>query len=315
MANYTYDQLEQLWTQAGGSPNVEQTMAAIAEAESSGDPNAVNYNTNGSVDRGLWQVNSSNDNSSAMFQPLPNAQEAVAIERSQGLGAWVTFNSGAYQKYMQGGGSVTAQTPEATATTTASTTLDPANALNEMGALFHGIAQGLNWAFWVFSPGQGWRFLFGVGGVASGIGAAKLYMSPNVSQEKSAAFPLAILLTGTSFLFLYMTLRAWPENGTGQAIRPTAYAWMIATGQKPPAGPSPADNTALIQGGLEAIASIWVVNKIAGGIGNLAGAAGILGGIWAGIKGAIGKLGGGGGGLPDIPPAALTVTSYPGVTA
>lgn len=197
--------------------------------------------------------------------------------------------------------------------------VDLAAPINEAKELFHGIAEGLNWAFWIFQPGQGWRFLFGVGGLAAGVGAAKLYTSPSVQQEKSAAFPAAILLTGVSFLFLYMTLRAWPVNSNGQAIRPAAYAVMILRGEKPPAGPAAADNTDAIQGGLEALAAVWVVSKAANGINAIAGAAGVLGGIWAGIKGLFGGKGVGTGEaplpeIPDIPVASLTVPALPGVT-
>lgn len=304
-------------------------MAAIAMAESSGNPNATDNDSNGTTDRGLWQINSTWGDLSS-YNPLFNAEAAVEVLSQQGLSAWVTYNNGNYKQFLQGGGSVSTDASVTTDAATASnpttgqsptsTTLSPTDALKDMGALLHGIAQGLNWAFWVFQPGQGWRFLFGVGGVASGVGAAKLYMSPNVQQEKSAAFPLAILLTGTSFLFLYMTLRAWPQNNNQEAIRPSAYMWMIISGQKPPAGPTPPDNTGVIETGLVAIASIWVVNKAAGAIGNIAGAAGVLGQIWNGLKKIFTGGGGEGGGEPippiegDIPVASFTVNSYPGLS-
>ena len=194
--------------------------------------------------------------------------------------------------------------------------LNPSDALTEMGTLFNGAASGLNWLFWLWQPGQGWRFILGVGGVASGVAAAKLYTSPSVSTEKSAAFPAAILFTGVSFLCLYMTLRSWPVNNAGQAIRPSAYAVMILKGQKPPAGPPPPDNTSAIQGGLEAIAAIWIVNKAAGSISNIAGAAGVLGGIWAWIKSTFGGGSTGGGEpLPEVPVESLTVPNVPGLGA
>src|SRR5690242_6155142 len=50
--------LEQLWEQAGGSSGAAFTAAEIAKAESSGRQYAANYNSNGTVDRGYWQVNS-----------------------------------------------------------------------------------------------------------------------------------------------------------------------------------------------------------------------------------------------------------------
>jgi hypothetical protein len=314
--DYTYGQLEELWINAGGSTALAPVMAAIAEAESSGDPTA--YNSSGAS--GLWQilgaVNPSDQ--SQLFNPIVNAKEAVLKYNSQGLGAWVTYTSGAYKQFLQG--SVppsSAGTPTGSAgaaSTTASTTVDPSTALSEMGELFHGIASGLNWSFWLFEPGQGWRAVFAIGGIGSGLFAAKLYTSPSVTQEKSAAFPAAILFTGIALLCFYLTMRAWPVNSDNEAVRPAAYVVEILQGKKPAPGPGPTDNTNAIQEGLEAIASIWVVNKVASSISGIAGAAGIFGGIWAGIK----SIFGGGGAepeIPDIPAVSLTVPSAPGVTA
>lgn len=191
--------------------------------------------------------------------------------------------------------------------------LNPSDALTETQELFHGIASALNWGFWLFEPGEGWRFVFGVGGVLSAVGALKLYSSPSVSQEKSATYPAAILLTGTAFLFLYMTLRAWPVNSEGKAIRPAAYIVMILKGEKPPSGPAAPDNTAAIQGGLEAIAALWIVNKAASSISNLAGTAGVLGTMWTWIKGVFSK-GADEGGIPDVPEMDIVVPVAPGLS-
>lgn len=327
MANYSYSQLEALWIQAGGPQAVAPLMAAIALAESSGNPDNNNYNdSNGSggtqTSWGLWQIsNGTHDAPVANIDsPLVNAQQAVAKYETQGLSAWGTYTSGAYKQYFNGdippsaniGGSNAASGSQLTASD--SNSLDPSVALNEMGTLFHGIASALNFGFWFFEPGQGWRFVLGVGGVASGVAAAKLYTSPSVSTEKSAAFPAAILFTGVSLLCLYMTLRAWPVDSSGKALRPANYAVMIIKGKKPPAGPAAPDNTNAIQGGLEAIAGLWVVNKAASTISGLAGAAGILGGIWAAIKGAFGGGGGSGEAPPEIPEvASLTVPTVPGL--
>jgi len=314
MGDYTYSQLEELWENAGGSAALAPVMAAIAMAESSGNPNA--YNASGAS--GLWQilgaVNPSDQ--SQLFNPIVNAKEAVLKYQTQGLDAWVTYTSGAYKQFLQGNVPASTGTLPANATTTAATSVDPTTAINEMGELFHGAAQGLNWTFWLFQPGQGWRAAFALGGGASAVFAAKLYTSPSVTQEKSAAFPAAILFTGIALLCLYMALRSWPVNGDGSAIRPAAYAVEILQGKKPEAGPAPTDNTNAIQEGLEAIASIWVVNKVASSVSGLAGAAGVFGGIWAGIKSIFG--GGGGAGepeVPEIPDVSLTVPSAPGVTA
>ena len=103
---YTYGQLETLWEQAGGSKALAPLMAAIALAESGGDPNAMNYTDNNGTQTsvGLWQVSSgSHSYPQSWATPSGNAAEAVAKYQSQGLGAWGTYTSGAYQKYYQGG--------------------------------------------------------------------------------------------------------------------------------------------------------------------------------------------------------------------
>lgn len=101
------DYLAKLWIEAGGSPHLANLMAAIAMAESSGRTNATNTNTNGTTDYGLWQINSSHgyDASKLLSDPLYNAKAAVAIEKSQGLGAWTTYTSGAYRQFLGQGSS------------------------------------------------------------------------------------------------------------------------------------------------------------------------------------------------------------------
>ena len=50
--------LEALWESAGGSSAAAFTAAEIAMAESSGRQYASLNNTNGTTDRGYWQINS-----------------------------------------------------------------------------------------------------------------------------------------------------------------------------------------------------------------------------------------------------------------
>lgn len=101
---YSYGQLKTLWVLAGGAPSKAPVMAAIALAESSGESNA--HNPSGAS--GLWQieipVNSGYVPGGAanVYNPLANARAAVAIERAQGLQAWVTYTSGAYRAFLQG---------------------------------------------------------------------------------------------------------------------------------------------------------------------------------------------------------------------
>lgn len=103
---YTYAQLEGLWINAGGSPALAPVMAAIAEAESGGNPQAVNSQSQAT---GLWQINLGAGNgkfvpggAAQATNPAANASAAVAIEKAQGLGAWTTYTSGAYKQFISG---------------------------------------------------------------------------------------------------------------------------------------------------------------------------------------------------------------------
>jgi len=116
MANYTYAQLQGLWIQAGGAPSKAPIMAAIALAESSGNPNAV-----GPVgEHGLWQIYGKAWPGMDTFDPLGNARSAVTVESKQGLTAWSTYSNGAYKAHMSGGTTpTTAGLPNGTGTTAA----------------------------------------------------------------------------------------------------------------------------------------------------------------------------------------------------
>ena len=111
--NYSFTQLEQLWTQAGGNPAVAPTMAAIGLAESSGNPNAVNPTDNNGQQTswGIWQISNGTHNpvSSSWNDPLTNAALAVQKYNSQGLSAWGSYNSGAYQNYLNSASGSTVQ--------------------------------------------------------------------------------------------------------------------------------------------------------------------------------------------------------------
>lgn len=102
----SYAQLEGLWIQAGGDTSAAPLMAAIALAESSGNPQAINPTDNNGQQTswGLWQISNGTHNQPVpnILDPLINAQQAVAKYKSQGLGAWGTYTSGAYKNYLQG---------------------------------------------------------------------------------------------------------------------------------------------------------------------------------------------------------------------
>lgn len=73
--------LKDLWNQAGGNPQAADVAAATALAESGGRSDASNSNGNGSIDRGLWQINSVHGAQST-FDPMANARAAIAISNN-----------------------------------------------------------------------------------------------------------------------------------------------------------------------------------------------------------------------------------------
>jgi hypothetical protein len=104
MTKYTYAQLEGLWIKAGGSKGLAPLMAAIAEAESGGDSTAENDKDNDGTQTswGLWQISDGTHNQPVpnILSPSVNAQQAVAKYKTEGLGAWGTYTTGAYKAYM-----------------------------------------------------------------------------------------------------------------------------------------------------------------------------------------------------------------------
>lgn len=97
---YTQTQLQQLWIQAGGNPSYALIASAIAMAESGGNSGATDNDSNGTVDRGLWQINSVHGSLST-YNPVANARAAIQISNNgTNWTPWVTYNTGAYEQYM-----------------------------------------------------------------------------------------------------------------------------------------------------------------------------------------------------------------------
>lgn len=98
-----FSDLQTLASQAG-FPD-PSTAAAIALAESSGNPSAVgdlDITPGGSI--GLWQINLKAHpeyNAAELTDPATNASAAFAVfSAAGGFHPWSTFNSGAYIKYL-----------------------------------------------------------------------------------------------------------------------------------------------------------------------------------------------------------------------
>jgi len=144
MATYSYGQLEGLWINAGGSTALAPIMAAIALAESGGNPNATNKTDNGGKQTswGLWQISDGTHNQpvSGILDPETNAEQAVKKYKSQGLAAWGTYTSGAYKKYLKSG--VSPITTGLASGSTTSTNAQDAGITSDIGsAIGSGFAQ------------------------------------------------------------------------------------------------------------------------------------------------------------------------------
>lgn len=106
--HYSYAQLEQFWINAGGPANEAAVAAAVALAESGGDPTSWNRCGNSAgTDQGLWQINDFYNpyfaKSGNAYDPAQNAQAAVYYWKQRGWKDWVTYTTGAYLKYLKSG--------------------------------------------------------------------------------------------------------------------------------------------------------------------------------------------------------------------
>lgn len=88
-----------------GWTNVERLATAVAVAlqESGGWTQATNVNPDGSIDRGLWQINSKAHpevTEAQAFDPVWATAYAYQVYqgRSYTFNAWAAFTSGAYKK-------------------------------------------------------------------------------------------------------------------------------------------------------------------------------------------------------------------------
>jgi len=101
--HYSAVQVAQLAQQAGFAGNDWVVSVAVAEAESAGWTHARLINTDCSVDRGLWQINSywhGEVSDGCAFDPTCNAQATHTIWANGGWTQWTTYNNGAYQSHM-----------------------------------------------------------------------------------------------------------------------------------------------------------------------------------------------------------------------
>lgn len=112
MTTYTFDQLKTLAESVGvpAKDGDSAKLAAIALAESSGNPTAVNSSTA----TGLWQIRWSvwgsqltkagiATSQQALTDPATNAKAMKYVIDHQGVTAWSTYTSGAWKKFIPAG--------------------------------------------------------------------------------------------------------------------------------------------------------------------------------------------------------------------
>ena len=115
---FTFYELKALAEEAGFSPALSPTMAAIGLAESSGNPLAHNDNLKTADNSyGLMQINMIDfpyyllgtsrrrefgiETNEALFDPFVNMKAAKRIYDTSGLTAWSVYRHGTYKKYLR----------------------------------------------------------------------------------------------------------------------------------------------------------------------------------------------------------------------
>lgn len=124
-------------------------------------------------------------------------------------------------------------------------------------------------AFGMFKPGQGWRLVFATAGIA-----AVWFAMQKFRDGSDEGFTLALTLTGVAAVALFIGLRPWPTVNS-QPIKPGGYVYDIFKGDIPPAGPPATSEVEVdvIQATLDLILMVWVIQKIAGIVYDVAEAA------------------------------------------
>jgi hypothetical protein len=79
------------------------TAGAIAKAESCLNPNATLTNTNGSKDRGLWQLNNKFYpliSDTCAYDRICSTRQMLTIYRDAGWSRWAAYNNQTYKQFL-----------------------------------------------------------------------------------------------------------------------------------------------------------------------------------------------------------------------
>lgn len=105
MAKLTAQQIAGYAKAAGFPDNELATATAVALAESGGETTATNRNTNGSIDYGLWQINTVHGSLLSQgdkFNPADNAKMAYTVWNGAGRkwSPWSAYNNQRYRTFL-----------------------------------------------------------------------------------------------------------------------------------------------------------------------------------------------------------------------
>ena len=249
---YSFSQLQTIWQEAAAGTKYAskawaELMAAIALAESSGRADAVNPNDNNGTQSsfGLWQISTGTHSppSPNWADPVTNAKLAIAKLNSQGLGAWGTYTSGAYRKFLSGisADSLPQTAGSPTGTMQAETAgLDIANPLSVAGGLtsaakslgnLAGFANTfLNDIEWLFVPTHWIRiiaFAFGTGAVITGTFAM---MRTGQGKQGDIVLAIGILEVSIGGVLLFIAFHNLPTEVRDLGTLLTWLAHGVQTG-------------------------------------------------------------------------------------
>jgi lysozyme-like protein len=236
MATLSFAQLEGLWIQAGGPKLVAPLAAAIALAESSGNPAAVNPTDNGGTQTswGLWQISDGTHNQPVanILDPRVNARAAVAKYTGAGntFRPWGTYATGAYKRYLPSGYVAPANTTGGSSGglsgaldsalqdlgSAVTNPLDLATALTSIAKSFSAIGtiagESIKAFEWLFVPSHWIRIMaFGFG---AGIMIPAVWALMRTGSGKSGDITLAlgIFLTVLGGMLLFIAFHNLPED-------------------------------------------------------------------------------------------------------
>ena len=249
VANLSFSQLEGLWISAGGPKVLAPVAAAIALAESSGNPNAINPTDNNGTQTswGLWQISNGThaEVSPNWADPLTNARLAVAKWRGAGnsFSPWGTYDSGAYRRYLPSSYVAPTGTPPGTVQTATLAGFNPGDILDPFQAVVD-IAQSLGQAIakpadiatsmtrlskdfnsfvtlanvmvkdfeWLFVPSHWIRVMSFFGGVAFAVPGVQALIKVGDGRSGDVTLALGILLLIIAGILLFIAFHNLPTD-------------------------------------------------------------------------------------------------------